>query len=139
MPNRLQYSYFSILPAEDWTSAVRSLHGASFLALTLIAGDGQLRLTIPSEEQQSFDAKEWVRIVAETNRKRGRPVFAAHCGDFSGYNTQVTFDQDWYSNWVLHAGQFALDATYFCGTCSMVRHDVVVEEMLNTLRLESKG
>ena len=136
MDTRFQYLYFSIVPADGWTAAIRGTVKHPFVSIVPTAGDAQLRLTPPSTDPSQFQAEEWVQHVAEINRRKRRSVYAAACGDFSGYNIEFETKQDWLCSWALYCGVLALEATYSCGKTVRGRDDDVVYKMLATLRVE---
>jgi hypothetical protein len=105
-----------------------------YLLVTPNSKDASLRLT--PDFRDITPAMRWVETCAQITRHRGRPLWSVRCGDFSGNRTEFASDGEWLRGWHLCNGAIPLDACYRCKLPVAHRDDSVVDEMLNTLRLD---
>ena len=74
MKDRVHYSYFSVLVAEGWAADIRGTKQHSFLKIVPESGDVALSLCAVDLAKLSFEAPQWIRHVAQLNRRRDRIV-----------------------------------------------------------------
>ena len=133
MEDRIQYTSFSLLPADNWVAAIRGTDSDPFLSVVPVAGDAQLRITVLNAVPPAFDVVQWIEHVATINRRKRREVYVAAFGEFSGFHVQFAKNSDWSRGWILHDEKFALDATYTCHRALRGRDDDVVFQMLASM------
>lgn len=131
-------SCWSIELAAGWTAQSQNETWAgetrTFVAIVPESRDALFRLT---PDERGYDAAEWVRVVEEMERMKGRPVRAIRCGDFGGNCVEHDALNKWIRGWALCAESIPLSAVYRCKLENRGRDDSAVDAMLNTLRLES--
>jgi len=127
--------------APGWTAELREVTAfgetSVYLAIVPEAKDALLRLT--PDERGLIGAHEWVELVGRTNRAKGRRVSLVQCGDFAGNSVEFVASDEWLRGWALCADNVQLDANYRCRLSDVGRDDQVVDEMLNSLRLEKSS
>jgi hypothetical protein len=138
MANRYTAFGWSIDLVPSWTAKIRQEvacgETSAFVAIAPKTNDALLRLT--PDERGIVSAAEWVEVVGQFNRAKGRRVSATRCGDFAGYAMEFGTTGEWLRGWALCANSIPLDVTYRCRLADAGRDDPVVDSMLNTLRLE---
>jgi len=138
MAHRYAAFGWSIALASGWTAELCEVTAfgetSVYLAIVPDAKDALLRLT--PDERGLMGAQEWVERVGRINRAKGRRVSLTQCGDFAGNSVEFVSGDEWLRGWALCAENVPLDATYRCRLSDVGRDDQVVDEMLNSLRLE---
>jgi hypothetical protein len=142
MPHRYAAFGWSIAIASGWTAEIHEEttlgETTAYLEIVPETRDALLRLT--PDERGLQGAAEWVEAVGWINLAKGRRVSPAQCGDFIGINVEFGSGDEWLRGWALRAEAMPLDAHYQCSADHAGRDDQVVEEMLNSLRIEkSRG
>jgi hypothetical protein len=125
------------IPAE-WNRAPlvvnRDSEGMEYVVFVPEQQDAELRLT--RDYRGKIAAAEWVEVCAFMSRAKKRLCEVVQCGDFGGYMVEFLSVDTWVRGWSLHKGDVPLDVCYRCKASAKGRDDMIVDEMLRTLRLE---
>lgn len=126
---------WSINPAPGWSveERVEDTHGERQPHVVIESPRGDASVRFDTHAPERLPAPEWIEMVAQSDRAKGRRVGRVRCGVFTGYEISFSSGDEWFRAWVLRTGPFPLGAVYRCPVSEAGRDDSVLEAMLGSL------
>jgi len=130
----------NILQTEWWTIGIPPEWWAEHEEDRVVIGDrddvGYIEISTLRKDAGEFDQAE----VGQIARENGEPAWswqALAAGDFKGYSCSYTEEDDAVREWYLASGPTLLFITYSCALDNRDLDVAAVDEILDTLALES--
>jgi hypothetical protein len=97
--------------------------------------DGGPVLTIDTSKTDGELKDSAIRYLVRDLIAEGKQPEQVKLGDFEGLAFRYVEDDFYWRHWLVTAGHWMLDVNYDCALSEKGRHDVAIDSMLNSLRL----